>query len=282
MSWFDTMVIPIDAPNGVAARQVHELRLRPGQRGPDRRLRAVHLAGARACRTSWSKLGGDAAALAESPLLFPGDAEKANMYVFGDMSEELDTAVDRPLPHHHRRLRTRGGRMATDADDRTLRKAKWTPYLLAAPGPALHLPLLPRPARHAAQDRRSRSGRSAGAARSTSRGSGATSRRPSPTSATSSWRALVYAGITTVVCILLAYPLAYFIAFKAGRWRNLLLGLVMVPFFTSFLLRTIAWQSLFADNGPVLGDRRDAAPHRRARLPATSPPTARSSTPRRR
>ena len=56
-----------------------------------------------------------------------------------------------------------------------------------------------------------------------------------------------------IICILLAYPLAYFIAFKVGRWRNLLLGLVMVPFFTSFLLRTIAWQSLFADNGPVLG-----------------------------
>ena len=47
--------------------------------------------------------------------------------------------------------------------------------------------------------------------------------------------------------------MAYFIAFKAGRWRNVLLGLVMVPFFTSFLLRTIAWQSLFSDNGPVLG-----------------------------
>lgn len=67
------------------------------------------------------------------------------------------------------------------------------------------------------------------------------------------WRAFAYAGIATVLCILIAYPLAYFIAFKAGRWRNLLLGLVMVPFFTSFLLRTIAWQSLFADEGPVLG-----------------------------
>ena len=67
------------------------------------------------------------------------------------------------------------------------------------------------------------------------------------------WRGLSYAAVTTVICLLLAYPLAYFIAFKAGRWRNVLLGLVMVPFFTSFLLRTIAWQSLFADNGPVLG-----------------------------
>jgi spermidine/putrescine transport system permease protein len=66
------------------------------------------------------------------------------------------------------------------------------------------------------------------------------------------WRAFAYAGAATALCIVIAYPLAYFIAFKAGRWRNLLLGLVMVPFFTSFLLRTIAWQSLFADNGPVL------------------------------
>lgn len=66
-------------------------------------------------------------------------------------------------------------------------------------------------------------------------------------------RAFIYAAIATVVCVIVAYPIAYFIAFKAGRWANLLLGLVMVPFFTSFLLRTIAWQSLFADDGPVLG-----------------------------
>ncbi len=67
------------------------------------------------------------------------------------------------------------------------------------------------------------------------------------------FRAFEYAAIATVLCILIAYPIAYFIAFKAGKWRNLMLGLVMVPFFTSFLLRTIAWQSLFADNGPIIG-----------------------------
>lgn len=66
-------------------------------------------------------------------------------------------------------------------------------------------------------------------------------------------RAFIYAAIATLVCVIVAYPIAYFIAFKAGKWKNLLLGLVMVPFFTSFLLRTIAWQSLFADEGPVLG-----------------------------
>ncbi len=67
------------------------------------------------------------------------------------------------------------------------------------------------------------------------------------------WRAFAYAGIATLLCVLIAYPVAYFIAFKAHRWANRLLGLVMVPFFTSFLLRTIAWQSLFADDGPILG-----------------------------
>jgi len=67
------------------------------------------------------------------------------------------------------------------------------------------------------------------------------------------WRAFTYAALATILCVLIAYPIAYFIAFKAGKHRTVLLGLVMVPFFTSFLLRTIAWQSLFADEGPVLG-----------------------------
>jgi spermidine/putrescine transport system permease protein len=65
-------------------------------------------------------------------------------------------------------------------------------------------------------------------------------------------RSFAYAGAATVLCILIAYPIAYFIAFKAGRYRAILLGLVMVPFFTSFLLRTIAWQTLLNDAGPVL------------------------------
>ena len=65
-------------------------------------------------------------------------------------------------------------------------------------------------------------------------------------------RSFAYAGIATVLCILIAYPIAYFIAFKAGSFKNIMLGLVMVPFFTSFLLRTIAWRSLLADQGPVL------------------------------
>ncbi len=64
-------------------------------------------------------------------------------------------------------------------------------------------------------------------------------------------RSFTYAGITTVVCLMLGYPLAYAIAFKAGRWKNVLLVLVIAPFLTSFLLRTLAWRTILSDNGPV-------------------------------
>jgi spermidine/putrescine transport system permease protein len=70
-------------------------------------------------------------------------------------------------------------------------------------------------------------------------------------------RSFVYAGIATLACILIGYPMAYLIAFRGGRWRNLLLGLVIAPFFTSYLIRTIAWSTILADNGPVLNVARD-------------------------
>jgi spermidine/putrescine transport system permease protein len=54
-----------------------------------------------------------------------------------------------------------------------------------------------------------------------------------------------------VLALAISYPLAYAIAFKAGRWRNLLLVLVVAPFFVSFLLRTIAWKQILADEGWV-------------------------------
>lgn len=66
-------------------------------------------------------------------------------------------------------------------------------------------------------------------------------------------KSIVYAFIATALCLAIAYPLAYTIAFKAGRWRNVLLVLVIAPFFTSFLLRTNAWQTILSDNGPVVG-----------------------------
>ncbi len=63
----------------------------------------------------------------------------------------------------------------------------------------------------------------------------------------------MYGGAATVTTFLIAYPLAYTIAFKGGRYKNLLLFLVVAPFFTSFLLRTISWKILLGDVGPILG-----------------------------
>ena len=66
-------------------------------------------------------------------------------------------------------------------------------------------------------------------------------------------RSLGYAASATVLALLIAYPLAYTIAFRAGRWKNILLVLVIAPFFTSFLIRTLAWQNILATDGPVTG-----------------------------
>jgi spermidine/putrescine transport system permease protein len=65
-------------------------------------------------------------------------------------------------------------------------------------------------------------------------------------------RSLVYAGAATGVCLLIGYPLAYAIAFKAGKWRNALLFLVIAPFFTTYLIRTYAWQTILSDQSPVV------------------------------
>ena len=66
-------------------------------------------------------------------------------------------------------------------------------------------------------------------------------------------RSLEYAGIATVAALLVSYPLAYFIAFRGGRWKNLLLLLVIAPFFVTYLIRTLAWQTILSDDGFVVG-----------------------------
>lgn len=65
-------------------------------------------------------------------------------------------------------------------------------------------------------------------------------------------RSFLYAGLATVFALLIGFPLAYVIAFRGGRWKSVLLGLVALPFFTSFLLRTLAWKTLLADDGVLL------------------------------
>jgi spermidine/putrescine transport system permease protein len=62
-------------------------------------------------------------------------------------------------------------------------------------------------------------------------------------------RSFGYAGVATLLALIISYPLAYAIAFRAGRWKNLMLLLVVAPFFTSFLVRTLAWKIILADSG---------------------------------
>ena len=65
-------------------------------------------------------------------------------------------------------------------------------------------------------------------------------------------RSFVYAGIATVFALAISYPLAYWIAFKTGRWKNVFLVLVIAPFFVTYLIRTIAWQTILSDQGLVV------------------------------
>jgi spermidine/putrescine transport system permease protein len=66
------------------------------------------------------------------------------------------------------------------------------------------------------------------------------------------FRSFRYALTATVIALAMGYPLAYFIAFRSGRLKNLLLGLVVLPFFTTFLVRTFAWKTILNDGGPAV------------------------------
>ena len=65
-------------------------------------------------------------------------------------------------------------------------------------------------------------------------------------------RSFAYAGIATALALVIAYPLAYAIAFRAGRWKTLLLFAVIAPFFTTYLIRTLAWQTILSDESPTV------------------------------
>jgi spermidine/putrescine transport system permease protein len=65
-------------------------------------------------------------------------------------------------------------------------------------------------------------------------------------------RSFEYAGLATILALLIGYPLAYVIAFRGGRWRNALLLAVIVPFFVTYLIRTLSWETILSDSGVVL------------------------------
>ncbi len=65
-------------------------------------------------------------------------------------------------------------------------------------------------------------------------------------------RSFEYAGIATVIALVVSYPVAYWIAFRGGRWKNLLLLGIVAPFFVTYLIRTLAWETILSDNGFVV------------------------------
>ena len=65
-------------------------------------------------------------------------------------------------------------------------------------------------------------------------------------------RSIEYAGIATLLALVLSYPVAYWIAFRGGRWKNLLLLMIVAPFFVTYLIRTLAWETILSDNGLVV------------------------------
>jgi spermidine/putrescine transport system permease protein len=71
-------------------------------------------------------------------------------------------------------------------------------------------------------------------------------------------RSLLYGGIATLLCILLGYPVAYWIAFRGGARKSTYLFLLLLPFFVSFVLRTVSWQYFLSDNGLLLGPLKSA------------------------
>jgi spermidine/putrescine transport system permease protein len=70
-------------------------------------------------------------------------------------------------------------------------------------------------------------------------------------------RSFLFAVLTTVLALAVGYPVAYFIAFRGGRMKSVLLLLVILPFFVSFVIRTLNWRMILSDNGIVFGPLKD-------------------------
>jgi spermidine/putrescine transport system permease protein len=69
---------------------------------------------------------------------------------------------------------------------------------------------------------------------------------------------ILYGGVATILTLAIGFPVAYTIAFRGGRYKNLILFLVIAPFFTSFLIRTISWKILLGPEGPLIAPLKHA------------------------
>jgi spermidine/putrescine transport system permease protein len=71
------------------------------------------------------------------------------------------------------------------------------------------------------------------------------------------WRSFFYGGLSTLIALVVMYPVAYWIAFRGGRYKSIYLLLILLPFFVSFVIRMLTWQFILSDEGFVLGTLKD-------------------------
>ncbi len=69
---------------------------------------------------------------------------------------------------------------------------------------------------------------------------------------------IYYAGAAAIIDIIVSFPIAYWIAFRGGRWKNFFLLMLLVPFFVSFVIRTVVWEFILSDQGVILGGLKHA------------------------
>ena len=195
------------------------------------------------------KMGGDDAALADNQLHVPGRRRRWRTCSRGaTWTRTRKRSSTRSSPGSPGPERTWPPRPST-ATTRGLRKGRFAPYGLLSPGIIWLLLFFLVPVMILAGHRCRR--RRAGSSTPSSPGSSRTYATAFQDYGTEFVRSFIYAGIATVLAILIGYPLAYWIVTQGGRWRNLLIGLVVVPFFTSYLIRTIAWAALLQDDGAL-------------------------------
>ena len=249
MLWTDNMLHPEGRPAQVHGRADHRLRLRPGDRGPDRGVRQLRDARSRAPRRSSRTIDPD---IADEPADLPAGRRPGD----GQHLQEPDRGATR-------RTSTSSSRPSSAAGSRRERgdASRWargsgvrrlTPYLLLAPGILWLLVFYVYPAIQMFISSFWTGTLETGFTFSLLNWTTYTEALDRYSAAVPPIARVRRAA--TVICFLIAYPLAYAIAFRGGRYKNLLLFLVIAPFFTSFLLRTqSAGRSSSATTGSCSG-----------------------------
>ena len=238
MAFTDNMMIPANAENIYAAETMMNFVYEP-EIAAKLAIYVNYLSPVKGIREIVEKEDPD---IANNPLIFPPD-------------EITGQAAPVPGALGQRRARDEAGDGAGDGRMSLNRRRQPAAVAVHRPRPAVAADLLPvsaaQPGRRVADDGQP------GAGLRVHVGVRATTRTRSATYKEQFGRSILYAGISTMLCLIIAFPLAYFTAFHAGRWKGLILLLIILPFFVSYVLRTVAWQLILSDEGWVVGVFRD-------------------------